>query len=149
VPPRDAQEHAGHRFALPHHNLPVSPGGAEGRPAEPIFHLTTTPDWEAARASGAYRLSTRNRTLEEVGFVHCSYRHQVIAVADCVYADQSELVLLVIDPGRLPSTIKAENVEDSEELFPHIYGPLDLDSVIHAVILRRDAKGRLRLPADL
>jgi uncharacterized protein (DUF952 family) len=106
-------------------------------------------EWDAASASGAYRLSTRDRTLAEVGFVHCGYRHQVVSVAERIYADHSELVLLVVDPRRLRSEIKAESPEGSQEHFPHVYGPLELDSVVQAVLMRREPGGRFRLPANL
>ena len=38
-----------------------------------IFHVATAADWRAAETTGAYRLSTRDRTLEDEGFIHCSY----------------------------------------------------------------------------
>jgi predicted RecB family nuclease len=40
---------------------------------EHIFHVTRVNDWRAAQAGGSYRVSTRDRTLEEEGFIHCSY----------------------------------------------------------------------------
>ena len=47
-----------------------------------IFHLTFAADWEAGRAAGEYRLPTRDRTLDEVGFTHCSFENQVDRVAE-------------------------------------------------------------------
>ena len=47
-------------------------------PSAQIFHLTEPAAWAAATAEGAYRLSTRGRTLPEVGFVHCACRGQVL-----------------------------------------------------------------------
>ncbi len=38
-----------------------------------IFHVTAAIDWRAAAASGAYRLSTRDRSAEDEGFIDCSY----------------------------------------------------------------------------
>ncbi|MBV9133272.1 MAG: DUF952 domain-containing protein, partial [Chloroflexi bacterium] len=43
----------------------------------PIFHITRSRDWQSARREGIYQLSTRDRTLQDVGFIHCSYAHQV------------------------------------------------------------------------
>ncbi|MBJ7600877.1 MAG: DUF952 domain-containing protein [Candidatus Nephthysia bennettiae] len=125
------------------------PERAGGAPAERIYHLTTPGEWAAATAEGAYRFSTRDRTLEEVGFVHCGHREQVLEVAERLYADSAELVLLVIDPGRLGSRVREENLEGGTELYPHVYGPLDLAAVTEAIPIRRESSGPFRLPADL
>jgi glutathione S-transferase len=114
-----------------------------------IFHLTSAAAWAAAAGEGVYRFSTRGRTLAEVGFVHCGYREQVLDVAERLYPDAGELVLLVIDPERLGSPVRAENLEGEEELFPHIYGPLELGAVIRVVSVRRGGDGRFQLPADV
>ncbi len=118
-------------------------------PSAQIFHLTSQAAWAAATTEGVYRLSTRGRTLGEVGFVHCGYRDQVLDVAERLYPDAGELILLVIDPQRLGSPFRAENLEGGEELFPHIYGPLELDAVTQALPIRRGRDGRFRLPAHL
>ena len=39
--------------------------------AELLFHVAEAADWDAARRSGRYGRSTRGRSLEDVGFVHC------------------------------------------------------------------------------
>lgn len=92
-----------------------------------ILHLAHRSDWQAALASGEYRVSTRGATLDEVGFVHGSYPDQLSRVAEFVYADDDrELCVLVLDDDR----VRADGVrivdEDGGdgELFPHIYGPI-------------------------
>ena len=43
-----------------------------------IYHLAIQAEWETAVASsGPYRRSTIGRSLEEEGFIHCSYENQV------------------------------------------------------------------------
>ncbi|RAJ65660.1 uncharacterized protein (DUF952 family) [Streptomyces sp. Amel2xB2] len=98
-----------------------------------LLHITERPLWEAARAAGAYEMSTRGRTLEEVGFIHCSQRHQLRAVAEMLYAewDPEKLVVLVIDGDRVPAPIRYEPpVPGATEEFPHIYGPLPVSAVV-------------------
>src|SRR5581483_10426166 len=51
-----------------------------------VFHLAFAADWDEARRAGAYRMSTRGRTLDEEGFVHCSRADQVATVAANYYA---------------------------------------------------------------
>lgn len=96
---------------------------------EPIFHITRLADWRAAQAQGAYRLSTRDRTLEDEGFIHCSYANQVAGVASRYYRGLDDLVLLQIDRERVNAEVRDESV-GGDERFPHIYGALNLDAVM-------------------
>lgn len=110
-----------------------------------IFHIAEAADWEAARSAGDYRVSTRGRTLAEEGFIHASRREQVLAVAEESYADAAQLVLLTIDPALLASPVRDDEVAPGV-VFPHIYGPLNLDAVVAVQPLRRGADGRFVLP---
>ncbi len=97
---------------------------------EHIFHITREADWRAAQAAGTYGISTRDRTLEDVGFIHCSYANQVANVANAFYQGLDDLVLLVIDRQLLEPEVRDERVGAGDERFPHVYGPLNLDAVI-------------------
>jgi len=110
---------------------------------ERIFHIAFAADWHAAQASGDYGISTRGRTLDEVGFIHASYANQVSGVANAFYGGiKEQLVLLVIDRQRLRPTVRDEAPEGSSELFPHIYGPLNLDAVVEVQPFEPDSAGR-------
>ena len=91
---------------------------------QPLFHLALADDWQAAQASGSYRVSTRGMTLEQVGFIHCSWREQVDATYQRFYADAGEVVLLEIDPAAVGVPLRADAIPTGE-LFPHLYGPLN------------------------
>lgn len=100
---------------------------------EPIFHLALPEDWAAAFRSGDYTMSTRGRTLEEEGFIHASTLDQTEATANRFYADVDQLVLLRIDPAKVPHEIRWEPPAPGvDELFPHIYGPLPIGAVIRS-----------------
>lgn len=108
-----------------------------------IFHIAEVPRWAAAQRHGSYTRSTRAASLTEVGFIHCSFRAQVETVANYVYADWTDaLVLLEIDPDRVPCDIRVENLEGGTERFPHIYGPLPTDAVVAVAELGRRGDGR-------
>jgi uncharacterized protein (DUF952 family) len=94
-----------------------------------IFHIAVLADWETARAAGGpYEISTRGRTLQDVGFIHaCRSLEQVDKVRRAFYADLDDLVMLVIDPARLDAPVRHEAADD--DVFPHIYGPLPLTAV--------------------
>lgn len=110
-----------------------------------IFHIAEPADWQAAQAAGDYRVSTRGRTLAEEGFIHASYRHQVLGVAEAVYADAGPLLLLSIDPAALSSPVRDDEVQPGI-VFPHIYGPLNLEAVVAVTPLERGTDGRFVLP---
>lgn len=113
-----------------------------------LFHLADRQAWEAAQSTGRYEISTRGRTLQEVGFIHCSLRHQVRPVAEARYADAEDLVLLVIDGDRVGVPLRYEGSAPDAEQFPHLYGPLPTAAVVRAVPVTRDAEGRFELPVD-
>lgn len=107
--------------------------------AEPLYHLALEPDWAAAQQAGEYRVSTLGKTLDEQGYIHASYAHQVAATAERFYGAAVEpLVLLVIDPDRLGCQVRAEEAIAGGELFPHIYGPIPLGAVVSAAPFQRD-----------
>ena len=95
-----------------------------------ILHLTERSLWEEARARGAYEMSTRGRTLQEEGFIHCSTRGQLPRTAAAFYAGVPDLVVLVIDPARLDVPLKYEAAKPGGEEFPHVYGPIPVDAVV-------------------
>ena len=95
-----------------------------------IYHLTFASDWESSQSAGQYRMSSRGMTLDEVGFIHCSFADQVDGVARAVFAGADGLVLVTIDPSLVKAEVQYENLEGGSELFPHIYGPLNVDAVV-------------------
>ena len=96
-----------------------------------IYHIAALTDWEDALSSGEYRIATRGERLEDVGFIHASFAHQVERSGAVHYGDASEaLVVLVIDPTRLTSPVKVENLDGGSEELPHIYGPLPTSAVV-------------------
>jgi uncharacterized protein (DUF952 family) len=109
-----------------------------------ILHATSQASWAAAQKAGAYIADS----LAEAGFIHCSTPEQILRVANALYAGQRDLVLLVIDPSRLTAELRWEPGVDLEpELFPHVYGPINLDAVVRVADFEPDAEGKFtRLP---
>jgi uncharacterized protein (DUF952 family) len=123
---RELHQHLGHM------ELTIDALRAQGRLDEPLFHLALRGDWESALASAErrYEVSTSGRTLAEVGFIHCSFQEQVVATAARFYGGRDDVVVLRIDPARLGSVVRVENLDGGEEQFPHLYGPLPVDAVV-------------------
>ena len=109
---------------------PLFPADAVDVPADqPLFHLAMAEDWKAARLSGQYDMSTRGLRLDQVGFIHLSWREQVAGTFERFYADAESVILLTIDAARLTSPLRGDAIP-SGELFPHLYGALPIEAVI-------------------
>ena len=102
--------------------------------ADLIYKILSVADWEAASQTGRFEGSADDR---RDGFIHFSDRATVIGTARKYFAGQSGLMLLAVDPARL-ADLRWERSRD-DALFPHLYGPLELDAVAKAD----------RLPDDL
>jgi glutathione S-transferase len=113
-----------------------------------IYHIAYPADWHRAQREGGYRVSTRGRTLDEQGFIHASTASQVATVANAVYGEDDDLVVLVIDEERVGAAVVYEAVPGSDELYPHIYGPLNVDAVVGTRPLARSAGGGYTFPVS-
>jgi uncharacterized protein (DUF952 family) len=99
-----------------------------------IYHLARVEDWDAALAAGEYRTSTLGRTLEEVGFIHASSAEQLAATAERFYRDEpGALVVLEVEESGLD--VRRED-GGAGELFPHVYGPIPVASVVRVMPAR-------------
>jgi uncharacterized protein (DUF952 family) len=73
-----------------------------------------------------------------------------LRVADTWYTGQRGLVLLEIDPTRLKPEVRWEpGTDKADELFPHIYGPINLDGVTKVLDFEPDPGGHFTLPLAL
>jgi len=115
-----------------------------------IFHILKKSDWEEALRRGEYQPGS----LATEGFVHASTREQILGTANRFFRGQRELVLLCINPQRLTAEVRFEapadpNDERTRELFPHIYGPINLDAATQVLDLPDDSQGGFQLPEAL
>ena len=96
-------------------------------PETSFLHLTTKRAWEDALKVGTYSLSTKGKTLEEVGFIHGSFADQVEEVAGFVFAGSTEeLVVLHLNIDKLEShdiVVRVEAASNGKS-YPHIYAAI-------------------------
>ena len=115
-----------------------------------IYHITSLAAWNEARRRGDYRADS----LDTEGFIHCSTDEQVIPVTEKYYKGQEGLLVLVIEPERLTSDLKWEPPAEGApppgvpegDLFPHIYGPINLEAVIRVLDLQSQPDGKFNFP---
>lgn len=103
-----------------------------------LLHICTAQAWQEAQARGEYRASS----LETEGFIHASRPTQVLQVANTFYKGIADLLVLWIDPHRLEAELRWEPADG--ELFPHLYGPINLEAVSAVRELRPEADGVFR-----
>jgi len=108
-----------------------------------ILHITRRGDWEQAKSLRLYR----SDTLASEGFIHCSTENQVLTVANTSFRGQRDLVLLCIDLDRVGSEVRFEG-QSGGDLFPHIYGPLNLDAIFNVLDFEPGKDGKFQLPGD-
>lgn len=97
--------------------------------ANPIYHVAERSHWRAALVRGEYDRSTREQSLDEVGFIHCSTAAQVRGVLERYYDGVDDLVLLTIDADRFGDELRYEPGNGGSERFPHLYVPLPVSAV--------------------
>jgi len=122
------------------------------KPDETILHLASNDAWLAAVESGTYHADS----LSTEGFIHCSKPSQIVSVANSFYRGQHGLVLLVIEPSKLEAELKWEPPAEPEpthahegDMFPHIYGPLNIDAVTEIIPFEPAVDGTFSLPDTL
>jgi uncharacterized protein (DUF952 family) len=103
-----------------------------------IYHITTRGALQQAQVDGQYIAPS----LQSEGFIHCSTAAQVVEVANAFYRDVPNLVLLCIEPEKLSAELKWEapahpaahaDAPSDAQLFPHVYGAINLDAVATVV----------------
>lgn len=104
-----------------------------------ILHITKREQWEQAKEVGIYR----SDTLDTEGFIHCSTPQQIVRTANRFFQNQKELVLLCIEPEQVQAEIKYEAADS--DLFPHIYGALNIDAVTQVLAFEPGENGKFEI----
>jgi uncharacterized protein (DUF952 family) len=114
-----------------------------------IVAISNKDVWERSILAGEYLQSTLDTTLEEVGFIHCSFPHQTMEIVNRKFADRENLVLLLIDESKIKSPVKHEGALSGRAgIFPHIYGPLNTDAVYEVLPLTKNDEGNFITPPE-
>jgi len=93
-----------------------------------IYNMCMRHDWQEAQVGGLYRGS---RDDLRDGFMHFSSAEQVAESAARHRAGVVDLLLITVAAENLGAALKWE-VSRGGQLFPHLYGGLDVSKVISA-----------------
>jgi len=101
------------------------------------YHLVAAEDWPGVQFGTVYRPGS----LANEGFIHCTDgRDRVIETANRYYlADRRPYLLVTLDLQRVSAEWR---YDDREQVYPHIYGPLEMEAVRAVEPLRRAEDGR-------
>ena len=113
--------------------------------SEPVYKICSEAALQEARRCGRFDDSADDA---RDGFMHLSAGEQVAGTLAKYFAGQRDLVLLAVDPERLGGRLRWETSRGGE-LFPHLYGPLELEHVISVQPLTLQEDGSHRLPAGV
>lgn len=111
-----------------------------------IIHCLSESVWNEVQNHELYITPT----LDEEGFIHCSDVETFHLVAEFMFKEDKEpLLLLCIDSSKVQSEVVWEDLYEAGIDFPHIYGPLNLDSVTAVLPFLRDDDGKFVLNKEL
>lgn len=109
-----------------------------------MYHVARAEDWSAAAISGHYAPAS----LAHEGFIHASQADQLERLKKSgIFTTDVAWVVLAVDPLKVQAEIRyepgldppgastrgastRESTSPPSELFPHIYGPLNVDAVV-------------------
>ncbi|MFA6115025.1 MAG: DUF952 domain-containing protein [Sphingomonas sp.] len=79
------------------------------------------------------------------GYIHLSTAQQLDETVDKHFAGRADLHIAAVDLAAQGDTLKWEPSRGGQ-LFPHIYGPLLLETVLAYGPIERDDQGKVKLP---
>ena len=107
-----------------------------------VYKVLRSTDLAEAKAKGHFDGSADDA---RDGFIHLSSGDQLESTLAKHFPGQKDLVLLAFDSERLGERLQWEPSRGGA-LFPHLYGPLDLDALLWEESLQLGDDGRHRLP---
>jgi uncharacterized protein (DUF952 family) len=107
-----------------------------------IYKICPASAWREAERQGVYRGSVDDA---RDGFIHFSAASQVAGTASKHFFGQTELLLIAVDADALGEALRWERSRN-DELFPHLYGDLDLGAVIEVFDMPARVDGTHDIP---
>ena len=107
-----------------------------------IYKICPASAWREAERQGSYRGSPDDA---RDGFIHFSTAPQLAGTLEKHYFRQTDLLLIAIDAERIGAALRWEPSRGGD-LFPHLYGELDMRAVTAVMDLPSRADGGHALP---
>lgn len=102
-----------------------------------IIHCMQEKSWNKVKNKKSFG----KKDLRKYGFIHCSTIEYFWRVAPNFRDVKESMVLICIDENKLISEIKYEDSDHCGRYYPHIYGKINMDSVVQVLPFLRDDGG--------
>ena len=106
-----------------------------------IFKIIEKEEWQIAKQSGTYRGSAKD--IED-GYIHFSEEDQLPETLKKHYSNKENLILLKVNAFKLEHLVW-ENASNGD-MYPHLYSPLDANTVVREFELFVNENGIHELP---
>jgi uncharacterized protein (DUF952 family) len=117
-------------------------GKQDSRQVRSVYKICPASAWREAERQGVYRGSADDA---RDGFIHFSTAAQVAETARRHFFGQTGLFLIEVDADALGDALRWERSRN-DELFPHLFGELDLGAVTGVLDLRARSDGYHDIP---
>lgn len=91
-----------------------------------VYKILRSGEWDRFQSAGLFGGSPDD--LRD-GFIHLSFEDQVRGTVSKHFVDETDLVLLRLDPMKLGSSLRLEISRSGQE-FPHLYRAMHRDDVM-------------------
>ncbi|MFT4924224.1 MAG: hypothetical protein ACI8WB_000302 [Phenylobacterium sp.] len=103
--------------------------------AQYIYLLAGQQEYDQALAAG----ELVRDSLQNEGFIHASPADQLSRVANKHYTNVANVLVLVVEQQRITPPVKWQPATGG--LYPHIFGPMNMDAVIEVQAIKKDEHG--------
>ena len=109
-----------------------------------IFKVINKEEWQKAKQSGTYVGSDKDK---KDGYIHFSEDDQVLETLKKHYPNKENLVLLKVNAFKLEHLLWEQ--ASNGDMYPHLYSPLDVNTVVDEFELSLNEDGTHELPEIL
>jgi uncharacterized protein (DUF952 family) len=113
-------------------------------PEKLIYILCPLGVFKTAQQEGFYRAES----LLTEGFIHASPATKLTRVANKYFSDEPELVVMYLEISKLQPALKWEPIHNGD-LYPHLYGALNMDAVISSRTFKPGTDGQYRIEPEM
>ena len=105
-----------------------------------IFKVIDKEEWQKAKQSGTYGGSEKD--IKD-GYIHFSEEEQVEETLKKHFRNKENLVLLRVNAFKLEHLLWEQ--ASNGDMYPHLYSPLDVNSVLDEFDIHLDEKGNHKI----
>ena len=109
-----------------------------------IFKIIDKEDWNKAKKTGIFNGSDKDK---RDGYIHFSEEDQVTETLKKYYQNKENLILLKVNAFKLEHLLWEQ--ASNGDMYPHLYSPLDIQSVVDEFELPLDKNGSHEIPEIL